>query len=106
MREISEVDEALFWSAHTSPRQWQFIDRLLDIRQKIDAGGIPSKTLGDTMNADTTPRAMMEKALREASGNPTSGAVADIIPTMVDALLAAIDGPKASQRVVKATETR
>ena len=54
-----------------------------------------------------TSRAAIEKTLRAVAGNPTSGAVADVIPAMVDALVDALDeSPKPSQRIVKANETR
>lgn len=54
-----------------------------------------------------TSRAAIEKTLRAAAGNPTSGVVADVIPAMVDALVDALDeSPKPSQRIMKANETR
>jgi len=53
-------------------------------------------------------RADIEKTVREATGSPTSGAVADAIPSIVDALDKKLNAKpaKPDTRVVTADETR
>lgn len=52
-------------------------------------------------------RADIEKTVRAATGSPTSGAVADAIPAIVDALDKAINpNAKTDTRVIAAEETR
>lgn len=53
-------------------------------------------------------RADIEGVIKGAVGNPTSGAVADAIPAIVDAIDKRLNGKpaKADTRVVAAEETR
>ena len=49
----------------------------------------------------------IEKILNDATGNPSSGAVAEWIPVMAEALASALSPSQADgKRIIKASETR
>jgi len=58
--------------------------------------------------SESLTREQIAGVLNEAAGAPSSGAVAEILPTLIDALDEALNPSpvKAEKRVVKADETR
>ena len=58
--------------------------------------------------SESLTREQIAQVLNEATGTPSSGPVAEVLPSLVDALDAALNPVPAKQekRVVKAEETR
>jgi len=54
----------------------------------------------------TISRADIEAAIKGATGNPASGAVADWTPVIAEAIDELINGAPKENRIIKAKETR